>query len=511
MVEASTDAIERFRAAVAGGLGLQFEEAKLGFLAGVLQRRLQITGQPVERYLSRLESEQDQDEVGALAQELTVGETYFFRNADHYRALTEHVLPERLAAHGAARVLRILSLGCASGEEPYSLAIMARTVIQDPAWPVSILGVDVNPVILDKARRGRYSEWALRETPADVRHRWFRAEGGHLVLDDALREAVRFERHNLVDEHARVWQLDPFDVIFCRNVLMYFTPAQAHALVGRTARLLQTGGYLFLGHAETLRGLSTAFHLRHTHGTFYYQRKDAPGSAAQREQAPPARAHGLPLPADGGGFRLRPEELADTWIATIGRAAARVAALAEAPRPRPIARAGQQKPGWELGLVLELLRKERFADALAMVEALPPESGGDPDVLLLHAVLLTHGGQLARAEEVCQRLLDVDDLNAGAHYLLALCREGSSDVSRALHHDQAAAYLDPGFAMPRLHLGLLSRRAGDRAAARQELGQALVLLQREEASRILLFGGGFGREALVALCRAELVACGGMP
>ena len=102
-------------------------------------------------------------------------------------------------------------------------------------------------------------------------------------------------------------------------------------------------------------------------------------------------------------------------------------------------------------------------------------------------------------------------MNAGAHYLLALCREGAGDSSAAAERDQVATYLDPAFAMPRLHLGLLARRKGDRERAREELGQALLLLQREDASRLLLFGGGFGREALSALCRAEILACGGRP
>ena len=108
-------------------------------------------------------------------------------------------------------------------------------------------------------------------------------------------------------------------------------------------------------------------------------------------------------------------------------------------------------------------------------------------------------------------MLQLDQMSAGAHYLLALCREDAGDRSGAVDHNQVAAYLDPAFAMPRLHLGLLARRAGDRARARRELAEALVLLQREDASRLLLFAGGFGREALVALCRAELVSCGGAP
>jgi chemotaxis protein methyltransferase CheR len=94
--------------------------------------------------------------------------------------------------------------------------------------------------------------------------------------------------------------------------------------------------------------------------------------------------------------------------------------------------------------------------------------------------------------------------------VLALCREGAGDYAGAAERDQVAVYLDPAFAMPRLHLGLLARRAGDHEAVRRELQQALALLQREDASRLLLFGGGFDRGALLALCRAELQAIGGV-
>jgi chemotaxis protein methyltransferase CheR len=205
-------------------------------------------------------------------------------------------------------------------------------------------------------------------------------------------------------------------------------------------------------------------------------------------------------------------EGAESWIDAIHRASERVAALAgsrHSERVRPRQTRAAAKPAWDLTLALELLQHERFAEALALIDGLPAASGRDVDVLLLRAVLLTHSGQFVTAEAACRRLLEVDELNAGAHYLLALCQEGAGDVPAATYHDQIAAYLDPGFAMPRLHLGLLARRAQQPAVARRELGQAMVLLQREDASRVLMFGGGFGREALVSLCAAELARCGG--
>jgi chemotaxis protein methyltransferase CheR len=499
--------LERFRGSIAGRLGLHFDDAKFGFLADVLRRRLEVTDQESQTYLSRLEKGSAQEELRALARALTVPETYFFRNIDQLKALTERVIPERVAARQLERQIRLLSLGCASGEEAYTLAMVVRAALPAADWAVSILGVDVNDTMLEKARRGRFSAWALRETPDDAKERWFRRDGRDFVLQPAVLEAVRFEERNLVDDDPGLWRSGSYDVVFCRNVIMYFSPDQACLVVSRILGVLASAGYLFLGHAETLRGLSNEFHLRHTHDTFYYQRKDHQDHRMTSSVASqPTDPRHLP------DTSLAALEDGASWVDAIRRASARVEALTDQrPAHRPASGVGSPRGtrGWDLGFVLELVRKERFAEALAMIDGLPSESGGDSDVLLLRAVLLTHTGQLVLAETACKRLLEVDDLSTGAHYLLALCREGAGDPSGASYHDQVAAYLDPGFAMPRLHLGLLARRAGDVEAARRELGQALILLQREDASRVILFGGGFGREALSELCRAELVRSGG--
>jgi chemotaxis protein methyltransferase CheR len=161
-------------------------------------------------------------------------------------------------------------------------------------------------------------------------------------------------------------------------------------------------------------------------------------------------------------------------------------------------------PKQDLSQPLALLRDDRFADALDAMQQLSPHESLDPAALLLRAALLTHQGELAEAEHTCHELLRSDDLNAGAHYLLALCSERRGNGSSAVNHDLTAVYLDPSFAMPHLHLGLMARRRRDAETARRELGEALGLLEREEAARLLLFGGGFSRGALLALCRTEL-------
>jgi chemotaxis protein methyltransferase CheR len=317
---------------------------------------------------------------------------------------------------------------------------------------------------------------------------------------------VAFREVNLAQENTELWASEIYDVIFCRNVLMYFTAESAQALVARMTRSLAPGGFLFLGHAETLRGLSNEYHLCHTHDTFYYQRKhpQSNGRSGQLDQdSQHATLGSAPPAAEPTGT--------NTWLETIQRASDRIQALTERPTAASALRSAPAPTATQMQLALELLKQERFSDALDLLGGLPGDSQKDPDVLLLRAALLTHSGQLGEAERVGAQLLGRDELNAGAHYLLALCRESAGDAQGALDHDQAAIYLDPEFAMPRLHLGLMARRAGDWEAARRELSEALLLLKREDVSRLLLFGGGFGREALIALCRAELLMAGGVP
>ena len=492
--------LERFRFAVTRRIGLQFDDAKHGFLGDVLGRRLDKLGRASEAYLRSLEQEPWGREWSALAQELTVGETYFFRNHEQFRALAAIVLPARLGAGNApdAPCLRLLSAGCASGEEAYSMAIVVRQTVPRASCDVVIRAVDINPAVLEKAARARYSAWALRDTPPDAQRQWFRADGRDMILDEGVRAAVTFSAANIADDDPELWQPAAYDVIFCRNVLMYFAPEQMRATVARIARSLVPGGFLFLGHAETLRGVSDALHLRHPHDTFYYERRDGAGPALRR---PPQCA---PISISAAA----PAAFGEAWFDTIRKATERVATLMPAPGAITLA-AGAPSPRWDPAPALDLLRRERFAEALDYVRAGPAERDGD--ALLLEATLLAHDGQLVAAEDACMRLLAIDELNAGAHYVLALCREHSGHRDRACEQDRIAAYLDPGFAMPRLHLGLMARRAGDRDGARRELGHALIMLEREESARLLLFGGGFNREALIALCGSALRESGGRP
>ena len=199
-------------------------------------------------------------ELSAVVGHLTIPETYFFRIPDHFRVFQEVVLPERIRARQAARRLSILCAGCASGEEPYTLAMLLQGKVELAGWQVAIRGIDVNAAAIAKGKNGRYSAWSLREIEAGYQGALFSsARDASFQLSDSIREMVSLEEGNLADAQAPFWKPRAYDVIFFRNAFMYFSAEAGQAVVARMAESLAPGGYLFMGPAETLRGVSQDF------------------------------------------------------------------------------------------------------------------------------------------------------------------------------------------------------------------------------------------------------------
>jgi chemotaxis protein methyltransferase CheR len=235
----------RVRSLLAARLGWMFADDDVPQLAAVLTRRTDALGLGRPEYLARLGRDDWADELVALAEELTITETYFFRHGAQFRALRESALPELIATRTGQRALRLLSVGCSSGEEAYSLAIVAHQVRPDPGWMIRVLGLDANPARLRKAAAAHYAGRSLRETPDAVRERWFQPRDSGYDLDPEITASVRFRQYNVADDDPALWRPAQYDVVFCRNLLMYLTPAVAGTLVQRMTGALAPAGYLF--------------------------------------------------------------------------------------------------------------------------------------------------------------------------------------------------------------------------------------------------------------------------
>jgi chemotaxis protein methyltransferase CheR len=202
---------------------------------------------------------------------VTTNETYFFREPAQLTAFTEEIVPD-LLRRGTMKKIRIWSAGCSSGEEPYSIAMLLQEGGYFERASFEIFASDINQQVLAKARKGHYRESAFRATQPALREKYFTREAdGSFKIKDEVRNRVSFGRLNLYDE-ARVSLLGHLDVIFCRNVIIYFDDVSKKHVVSNFYNRLTDGGYLLLGHSESLISLSTQFKLRHLKNDMVYQR-----------------------------------------------------------------------------------------------------------------------------------------------------------------------------------------------------------------------------------------------
>ena len=244
--------------------GIYFPEKKKYLIEGRLAKRLQsLNIAQFEDYLYLLKYGQNRDgEFESLCNIVTINETSFFRNEAQMIAFHQKLAGEIIDGKKVqgARSLRIWSAACSSGEEPYTLAMLYLEHLK-PRYPglhVEIIGTDINTAVVDMARAGEYSHYAIRSLPELYVKKYFDNNNGLFRLRPEVKELVRFEYNNLID-HQMMRQMSHFDFIFCSNVLIYFDMKAKIQVVGDLYDSLNRGGYLFIGSSEMLHRISNAF------------------------------------------------------------------------------------------------------------------------------------------------------------------------------------------------------------------------------------------------------------
>ena len=268
---------DRLRKIVYERSGIHFPDNKKYVLDSRLGHRLiELEMDDYDQYIAFLTMGPYQsDEFQEMFNKITINETSFYRNEPQLGVFEGQVLPEMIEKRQSSKRLRIWSAACSSGEEPFTLAILVhRTLgVRLGDWHVEILGTDISEKALGTATSGRYSEYAMRSTPQLIKQRYFKKDGQSHVLDDTIRSMVNFEVHNLKDRLAAkrhgIW-----DVIFCRNVLIYFDDEMKQSVAKMFHGQLADDGDLFIGHSETLRNLDTHFVPRPIPQGFCYQKSD---------------------------------------------------------------------------------------------------------------------------------------------------------------------------------------------------------------------------------------------
>jgi len=212
-----------------------------------------------------------EQELSAIMDILTVNETYFFREQNQLKAFSEEILEELKGINKPRRTLRIWSAGCSTGEEPYTISMLINEKGNFNGWDIEICGSDINQRVLQTARKGIYKKNSFRTTEPYYIKKYFTEDDGAFQINDDVKKHVNFSYLNLLDPFKTRF-LGNMDVIFCRNVLIYFDNASRRRVIENFYNRLVDGGYLLLGHAESLINISTAFNLKHLKNDMVYQK-----------------------------------------------------------------------------------------------------------------------------------------------------------------------------------------------------------------------------------------------
>ncbi|MCQ8278719.1 protein-glutamate methyltransferase [Acetobacteraceae bacterium KSS8] len=447
-----------------------------------LRRRLAATGLDPESYLHRLESG-DAAEWGRLESEITINETFFFRFAEQFGALRDTILPSLVQARSATRRLRIWSAGCSTGAEPYSVAILLHRLL-GPAlrdWSVSILGTDIDEAAVATARAGEFTDWALRTLSAEERRRDFIPSGEERsrrwTLRPAFRGMVRFEKRNLLDAlNGSLAVGEEYDLILCRNVLIYFHQDTVRALLRRFGAALAEDGWLLLGHAEAVGHAPDALQPVMLDGTVVWRRADLVGAAAPPISSPSTsspRISSVPIaasPPSGTSGPARPR--------TAQRPAAHsLRTTPSPPPPSPVA-------------------------GPAAAEGDEPDAASAIDVVRD----LADRGLPDEALRACDLALGHHPLCAELFFYAALLNRALSRDGDAEAAFRRALYLRKDFVMAHYHLGLLLLDTGRPVPGRRRIGEARrIALDLPEAAA-LPCGDGMTAGRLLALSRQNWFA-----
>lgn len=268
----SNEDFRLFKELVCQESGIYLRDERHSFLEAKLQKRLKATGVTSPyRYYKLLTEAKGKQELLLLLDLLTIKETSFFRNMPQFELLKEVVLPDvvlRRMKEGK-KILRLWSAGCSTGQEPYS---MAMTVVQSPPfprlWDITILASDLSLTVIESAKAGIYPKEKVKDVETSYLARYFHRRGDVFAIKDEVRRCVVFDYHNLKHENS----LQDLDVIFCRNVMIYFDRPEQLKLIEKLHRALAPGGYLFLGYAESLYGLRERFRFVHQNNGTAYQK-----------------------------------------------------------------------------------------------------------------------------------------------------------------------------------------------------------------------------------------------
>ena len=468
--------LHRLSALMALHFGLHFPENRWRELErGLVSAAQEFDRGDVESCLEWiLSSPLTREQTEILASHLTVGETYFFREHSVFAALEHRLLPDLIQSRRASgKRLRIWSTGCSTGEEPYSIAILLHRLLgaEEREWNLALLATDINFCALRRAAEGIYREWSFRNTPDELKEKYFCKVGkNRYAILPSIREKVVFAHHNLMtDSYPSILNnTNAMDIILCRNVLMYFTPEGTAGALRKFHHCLLDGGWLVTSAVEASAIPFPGFSASDAAGVPVL-RKDssvhqALGGVGSNEMLR-TMPWGEPLPPD---------------------------------RPVPFDDGAERAAGQEW---FEKAVPTPPAEDSAVQSLQQPYRSGDAESLARSAKLYADQGDLAEALDYCRQAIALNRLDPERHYLLAAILQEQGLLEEAAAALKRTLYLDPGFVLAHVALAHLAKGRGNAREAQKYVEHALDLLRSYPREAVVPRSEGLTAGRLMELIR----------
>jgi chemotaxis protein methyltransferase CheR len=438
-----------------------------------------------------LSSSLSKTQIEVLASYLTVGETYFFRENKTFEMLEKHILPELIhSRQGNEKNLRIWSAGCCTGEEPYSIAILLNKIIPDiKNWNITILATDINPRFLQKASAGSYKEWSFRNPPSALKERYFKkTKQGRFEILLHIKKLVTFFYLNLMEDiyPSLLNNTNAMDIIFCRNVLMYFAHEHQRKVIENLYRCLLDGGWLIVSPSEISHVLFARFTAVNFQGVTVYRKT----VSSDKLQVSGFRMQDAIPKFQNASHKL---QVANDKIQEIIPPAMDFTTLPESKIIRP-----EEPLHLEAGVpkaeeihadsykeALALFEQGCFTEATEKIAELLSMKKDDTKAMALMARAYANQGHLSEAHEWCEKAIVADKLNPGCHYLLATILQERGQTEEAVASLKRTIYLEPDFVLAHFSLGNLTKQQSKLKESEKHFENALTLLHDYRNDEIL--------------------------
>ncbi|MDD5634575.1 MAG: hypothetical protein PHW46_04785 [Candidatus Omnitrophica bacterium] len=478
----------KFRSLVNARCGLYFKDYDLKDLENAIALRMKSNrmDSPLAYYDTLTASEKKEDEIRELLNLLTIKHTYFFRNEPQFKVLKDTILPEvfgrlKAASTAAKPTIRIWSAGCSTGEEPYSIAMVIKDIVPDlEAWDIRIFATDASTEALEGAHRGVYNENSMRLVDNEHRKKYFQKyhqtdRVAEYAINDEIKKMVDFSYLNLVEEEYP----GNFDVIFCRNVVIYFELETTIRVMEKFAKSLNDDGYFFIGYSESLQFISDKFKMVDRGGAIVYM-----------------RSNGEPeLP------RISPLAIKKTDSVIEEILKAEVGAEIRQNRAK-------KKNADIFQALLVKARKaaylKQYDQAMSLVEEARSMDEDAVDTYCLAAEICANRGWGEKAKASLNAALEKDTLFAPAHYLLGFLYNEEGDIAKAQESFKKAIYLDKDFSLAHFALANIYRDGGRTTDAIREYRNTLDILYGKKIYDIIAYSGGFNAASIAGICKSNI-------